>query len=142
MENHKSNQIQQGIEIEYVMGEYPDTPEGNFMRHIRATVAEYEREKLLSCGHCGQWRVGLESERAKLDRLVDLYLTGEFSKELLAERRGRLETQIAPLAQEEVDALAVIEAQTVSDEQILAIQNFGREITKELDLARSDGEAD
>ena len=36
----------QGIEIEYVLGEYPDTPEGNFMRHIRATVAEYEREKI------------------------------------------------------------------------------------------------
>lgn len=36
----------QGVEIEYVLGEYPDTPEGNFMRHIRATVAEYEREKI------------------------------------------------------------------------------------------------
>jgi site-specific DNA recombinase len=34
------------VEIEYVLGEYSDTPEGNFMRHIRATVAEYEREKI------------------------------------------------------------------------------------------------
>ena len=35
-----------GVSIEYVLGEYPDTPEGNLMKHIRATVAEYEREKI------------------------------------------------------------------------------------------------
>lgn len=35
-----------GVEIAYVLGEYPDTPEGNFMKNVRATVAEYEREKI------------------------------------------------------------------------------------------------
>jgi len=35
-----------GVRIEYVLGEYPDTPEGNLMKHVRATVAEYEREKI------------------------------------------------------------------------------------------------
>jgi site-specific DNA recombinase len=34
------------VEIEYVLGEYPDTPEGNFMKHVRASVAEFEREKI------------------------------------------------------------------------------------------------
>jgi len=37
---------QAGVAIEYVLGEYPDTPEGNFMKHVRATVAEFEREKV------------------------------------------------------------------------------------------------
>ena len=35
-----------GVAIEYVLGEYPDTPEGNLMKHVRATIAEYEREKI------------------------------------------------------------------------------------------------
>lgn len=35
-----------GICIEYVMGEYPDTPEGNFMKNVRAAVAELERLKI------------------------------------------------------------------------------------------------
>jgi len=36
----------EGVGIEYVIGEYADTPEGNLMKHVRAVVAEYEREKI------------------------------------------------------------------------------------------------
>lgn len=35
-----------GVRIEYVLGEYPDTPEGNLQKHIKASVAEYERLKI------------------------------------------------------------------------------------------------
>jgi len=35
-----------GVRIEYVIGEYADTPKGNFMKHVRASVAEFEREKI------------------------------------------------------------------------------------------------
>lgn len=35
-----------GVAIEYVLGEYPDTPEGRLNKHIRATIAEFEREKI------------------------------------------------------------------------------------------------
>lgn len=35
-----------GVSIEYVLGEYPDTPEGRLNKHIKATIAEYEREKI------------------------------------------------------------------------------------------------
>ena len=58
----------------------------------------------------------LETERAKLNRLLDLYLTGEFSRKLLAERHSRLEMQISSLEREQLDALATIEAQAISDE--------------------------
>jgi site-specific DNA recombinase len=34
-----------GVRIEYALSEYPDTPEGNLQKHIKATIAEYEREK-------------------------------------------------------------------------------------------------
>jgi len=29
-----------GVEIDYVLGEYPDTPEGNLMTNVKASVAE------------------------------------------------------------------------------------------------------
>ncbi len=35
-----------GVRIEYVLGDYPDTPEGNLMKHVRASIAEFEREKI------------------------------------------------------------------------------------------------
>ena len=34
------------VQIDYVLGDYPDTPEGRLNKHIRATIAEYEREKI------------------------------------------------------------------------------------------------
>lgn len=35
-----------GVSIHYVIGEYPDTPEGRFQKHVKAAVAELEREKI------------------------------------------------------------------------------------------------
>jgi len=35
-----------GVTVEYVLADYADSPEGNLQKHIRATVAEYEREKI------------------------------------------------------------------------------------------------
>ena len=35
-----------GVRVEYVLGEYDDTPEGRLQKHIRATIAEFEREKI------------------------------------------------------------------------------------------------
>jgi site-specific DNA recombinase len=34
-----------GVTIEYIMGEYPDTPEGQLNKQIKAVIAEYERAK-------------------------------------------------------------------------------------------------
>ena len=36
----------QGIAIAYVLGEYPDTVEGNLMKHVKASIAEFERLKI------------------------------------------------------------------------------------------------
>ncbi len=35
---------QTGVKVEYVLGDYADTPEGQFQKHVMATIAEYERE--------------------------------------------------------------------------------------------------
>jgi site-specific DNA recombinase len=34
-----------GVGIDYVLGDYPDTPEGSLMKNVKASVAEYERLK-------------------------------------------------------------------------------------------------
>jgi site-specific DNA recombinase len=34
------------VQIEYVQGEYPDTPEGSLNKNIKAVIAEYERLKI------------------------------------------------------------------------------------------------
>ncbi|NIV31650.1 MAG: hypothetical protein GWN58_19825, partial [Anaerolineae bacterium] len=39
----------------------------------------------------------LAKNQAQLERLVDLYVSGEFPKEVLAERKARLESLIADL---------------------------------------------
>lgn len=35
-----------GADVEYALGEYDDTPEGQLTKHVRAIIAEYEREKI------------------------------------------------------------------------------------------------
>jgi site-specific DNA recombinase len=37
---------QAGVAIEYVLYDFPDTPEGNLNKNMRAMLAEYEREKI------------------------------------------------------------------------------------------------
>jgi site-specific DNA recombinase len=34
------------VEVKYVLGDYPDTPEGRLNKNIRATIAEFEREEI------------------------------------------------------------------------------------------------
>jgi site-specific DNA recombinase len=36
-----------GVEIVYVLADYDDSPERRLSKHIRATIAEYEREKIM-----------------------------------------------------------------------------------------------
>ena len=36
-----------GVTLDYVLGDYTDTPEGNLMKNVRAVVAEYERLKIV-----------------------------------------------------------------------------------------------
>jgi len=35
-----------GVQVEYVLDAYPDTPEGNLSKNIKAVIAEYERLKI------------------------------------------------------------------------------------------------
>jgi site-specific DNA recombinase len=80
----------------------------------------------------------LADNRAQLERLLDLYLAGAFPKEMLTERKARLETTIAALERER-DALAVqIEERTLTGEQVQTLQEFAARVAE--GLADADGD--
>jgi site-specific DNA recombinase len=45
-----------GVAVEYVLGDYPDTPEGQLNKLIRAVIAEYERAKIGERMERGRWQ--------------------------------------------------------------------------------------
>ena len=45
---------QAGVVIDFVLGEYPDTPEGSLNKNIKAVIAEYERLKITERMHRGK----------------------------------------------------------------------------------------
>ena len=82
----------------------------------------------------------LEPERQKLSRLLDLYLSGEFTKDMLTDRKTRLETRIHALEKEKLELEAQLDEQTLSEEQIQIVQRFGQEIANEVDFSDENRE--
>lgn len=83
----------------------------------------------------------IANNRQQLARLLDLYLGGEFPKDMLVERKARLEATIQAL-EKEGDALASrLEARTLTPEQVMSIQRFAAEIAEGLEEAETDLEA-
>jgi len=84
---------QAGVRVEYVLGDYPDTPEGNLNKLIRAVIAEFEAEKIkermlrgrrnkVKAGHVmthGAAPYGYQKESTK-EGLVSLVINEETSQ--------------------------------------------------------------
>jgi site-specific DNA recombinase len=81
----------------------------------------------------------IESQMAdnenQLSKLLDLYLSGGFEREMLAERRVRLEENKAGLTKEHADISSYLEQSVISDEQVEDIKSFCETIRNELDVA-------
>lgn len=60
----------------------------------------------------------------QLDKLIDLYLRGDFPKEMLTERKQRLEQTLDGLRGEQVRILELIKEQELNDESIQSIMDF------------------
>lgn len=80
----------------------------------------------------------LTKEESKLARLLDLYLSNDFPRDMLTDRRSRLEAKIKALQIENLEIQEVLAEQTISNEQIALIQRFGGEIAIELESAVGD----
>ncbi|MCX6029434.1 MAG: recombinase family protein [Chloroflexi bacterium] len=83
----------------------------------------------------------LADNQSQLQRLIDLYLTGAFSKELLLERKLRMETTIGELTHEREGLALRLEAQTLTPERIQGLQSFAAKVGEKLVLADSSLQA-
>lgn len=80
----------------------------------------------------------LADHRLQLDRLFDLYLTGDFPKEVLTERRARLQTTIDALEQERIELAAPLDEQTITNERIEGILDYAKLVAKGIEAAEHD----
>ncbi|TEU15532.1 MAG: hypothetical protein E3J21_12935 [Anaerolineales bacterium] len=83
----------------------------------------------------------LANNRQKLERLLDLYLAGDFPKEVLTDRKARLETTITSLEKERADLMMTLESQTLTDKQIESIVDFAKRVSQGLEKTDRDFKA-
>ena len=83
----------------------------------------------------------LAENQKQLERLLDLYLSGDFPKEVLTERKARLEATITALEKERANLIATLEVQTLSDSQIVTIEDFAKRVAGGLAKAEESFEA-
>jgi len=80
----------------------------------------------------------LSDNREQLGRLLDLYLVGNFPKDILIERQKRLETNIHALERERAGLSATLEENSITDERIREIQDFAAGVAIGVNLAEAD----
>lgn len=71
----------------------------------------------------------------QLSKLLDLYLTGEFSKEVLTERKTRLEEMLGNLEKERNDLSVYIGNVNITDAQLSYLEAFAARIRDGIDAA-------
>ncbi len=83
----------------------------------------------------------LSNNREQLERLLDLYLAGDFNREVLTDRKARLEETITALEKERDELTAYLGARVLSVEQIQTIQEFAAKIGENLEAMGDDFDA-
>jgi site-specific DNA recombinase len=76
----------------------------------------------------------LDANRQQLQRLLDLYLTGDFPRDMLLEKRTRLEDTLATLEKERVALTAHLETQSLTPDQVQSVRDFAARIADGLDV--------
>jgi hypothetical protein len=82
----------------------------------------------------------LSDHREQLARILDLYLEGGFPKEILVERKARLEETIRSLENENLALKDFVEKKSLTSEQYKDIQEFSTKILESIDLVSCDFE--
>jgi signal recognition particle GTPase len=77
----------------------------------------------------------LNENRESLKRLLDLYLSGEFHKDMLLAKKSKLEKTIVELERERNNLLDSLEKQTLTEEQEKSLIDFTRKISKGMNKA-------
>ncbi len=77
----------------------------------------------------------IQDQDTQLGKILDLYLSGDFERDMLTERKVRLENNIANLRKEYQETLAMVEKVTLTDSQMTEIQEFCDSIRDRVDTA-------
>jgi hypothetical protein len=77
----------------------------------------------------------LGDNEQQLSRLLDLYLSGDFPRDMLTERKARLEKTVADLSREREELTAHVRAVTITDGRIAEVEAFRAEIREGLEAA-------
>ncbi len=87
-------------------------------------------------------RIGVfgQHSQAQLERLLDLYLSGEFPKDTLTQRRIRLEESIGALEKEQASLTVRLQGQTLSEGQIHSLQALATEVAAGIEVADENPE--
>jgi site-specific DNA recombinase len=105
-------------------------------------LAAYKQEQEINAGpvtlHISTIEGLLIEKRESLQRLLDLYISGEFHKEMLIEKKAELERTIAELEKERAELKASLAAQNITEEQEQTLIDFTRKIGKGLKNADSN----
>ena len=80
----------------------------------------------------------IADQELQLSKLLDLYLSGDFPREILTERKARLEEHIANLRNEHEKTRKMIEKVALTDRQIDEIQLFCNNVRDRLDTTDFD----
>jgi hypothetical protein len=85
----------------------------------------------------------IESQLAETEKqenkLLDLYLSGDFPKEVLLERKNRLAKLTADLKKEQAELSVFLQQLTYSDVEIATIEDFCTKIRERLDTVTFEG---
>ncbi len=144
--------VGQNCDIPNFRADYVDTAVWNWVKSflsdptalqggLNAYQAERERENVPIRERLKVVEDLLADNRAQLKRLLDLYLAGDFPKEMLMERKNRLETTMEALEKERAGLTARLEAQTLTEEQIQSLKDFAAEVAGGLEHADEDFES-
>jgi tRNA(Ser,Leu) C12 N-acetylase TAN1 len=80
----------------------------------------------------------LEKRRREYDKMLDLYLEGRMSKDMIGARVEALNREIDSLQASERELLIQLEAATLTERRIADLEQFAAEIRKRLDYADHD----
>jgi hypothetical protein len=109
-----------------------------FARGLRKYQAEREKENQPIRARLTVVDDLLAENQAQLDRLLDLYLAGDFPKHVLTDRKSRLERTVSALEQERDALSARLEAGTLTDTQIVSLKDFAAKVAPGLEVAEAD----
>ena len=114
----------------------------NFPEELNNGLKQYQRELDSEAGPIRE-RLRVVNDlvadnQVQLERLLDLYLAGNFPREMLEDRQERLEATIRALQKERLSLVAYLEVQTLTDDQIQSIRAFAAEVAEGLKAAEED----